>query len=127
MLAAAAPAALTAPAPGYGGVMSDAAVVNVLAVFHPSPGHREHVLAALETAIPLVHDEPGCELYAITEAADGRLVMMEKWQSQQQLDEHSAGAAVAVLVDALDGHLARPVEVTVLAPLPMGDPVKGAL
>ena len=120
-------AAPATPTAGYGGVMSDAAVVNVLAVFHPSPGHREHVLAALETAIPLVHDEPGCELYAITEAADGRLVMMEKWQSQQYLDDHSAGPTVAALVAALEGHLERPVEVTVLAPLPIGDPVKGAL
>jgi quinol monooxygenase YgiN len=107
--------------------MSDAAVVNVLAVFHPAPGHREAVLAALETAIPLVHDEPGCELYAITEADDGRLVMIEKWSSAEQLDAHTDGEPVAELVAALDGHLAQPVEVTRLTPLPIGDAVKGEL
>lgn len=107
--------------------MTDTGAINVLAVFHPLPGHRDPVIAALETAIPLVHDEPGCELYAITEAPDGRLVMMEKWSSVAQLDAHGVGAPVAALVAALDGHLAQPVDVTRLAPLPMGDTRKGAL
>lgn len=107
--------------------MTSTDVVNVLAVFHPLAGHRDAVMAALETAIPLVHDEPGCELYAITEAEDGRLVMMEKWTSAELLDAHGAGAPVAALVAALDGHLAQPVEVTRLTPLPIGDAVKGAL
>ncbi len=107
--------------------MNSADVVNVLAVFHPLEGHRDEVIAALETAIPLVHDEPGCELYAITEADDGRLFMIEKWASVEQLDAHGAGEPVAALRADLDGHLARPVEVTRLAPLPIGDAVKGSL
>ncbi|MDO9590280.1 MAG: antibiotic biosynthesis monooxygenase [Microcella sp.] len=107
--------------------MSDAEAVNVLAVFHPIDGHREQVIAALETAIPLVHDEPGCELYAITEADDGRFVMMEKWSNAELLDAHGVGEPVAALIAALDGHLSQPVDVTRLAPLPLGDAVKGAL
>lgn len=107
--------------------MTDSGVVNVLAVFEPLEGHRDAVVAALEVAIPLVHDEPGCEFYAITEAADGRLVMMEKWSSAALLDEHGSSPAVTALVAALEGHLARPVDVTRLTPLPMGDPAKGAL
>lgn len=107
--------------------MSAAEVVNVVAIFHPIEGHRDHVIAALQTAIPLVHDEEGCELYAITEADDGRLVMVEKWTSVELLDAHGAGAPVADLIAALDGHLTQPVEVIRLAPIPIGDPVKGAL
>ena len=107
--------------------MTSAGVVNVVAVFHPLEGHRAEVLAALEHAIPLMHDEPGCELYAIAEADDGRVVMIEKWSSAEQLDAHGAGEPVAALVAALDGHLAAPVEVTRLVPLPVGDAVKGAL
>lgn len=101
--------------------------VNVVAIFHPLDGHREQVLEALREAIPLVHDEAGCELYAITEAPDGRLVMIESWTSTAELDAHGDGDPVRVLVAALDGHLAQPVEVIRLQPLPMGDPAKGAL
>lgn len=107
--------------------MSRAKAVNVVAVFDPLEGHRDDVIAALETAIPLVHDEPGCELYVITEADDGRLVMIEKWSSVAALDAHGSSPAVVALVAALDGHLARPVEVTRLTPLPMGDAAKSAL
>ncbi len=107
--------------------MTSTGVVNVVAVFHPLEGHRDAVMAALETAIPLVHDEPGCELYVITEADDGRLIMIEKWSSVEQLDAHGSSDAVAELVAALDGHLAQPVEVIRLTPLPIGDPVKGEL
>ncbi len=107
--------------------MTSSDVVNVVAVFHPLEGHRDAVMAALETAIPLVHNEPGCELYVITEADDGRLVMIEKWTSAEQLDAHGAGEPVAALVAALDGHLSQPVEVTRLTPLPIGDAAKGAL
>ncbi len=81
----------------------------------------------MQAAIPLVHDEPGCELYAITEAADGRLVMIEKWSSQERLDTHGTSPAVTRLIADLDGHLTTPAEVSVLAPLPMGDTAKGAL
>ena len=107
--------------------MTSAEAVNVVAIFHPLEGHRDEVMSALETAIPLVHDEPGCELYVITEADDGRLVMMEKWSSVEQLDAHGSSDAVVALVAALDGHLAQPVEVIRLTPLPIGDAVKGAL
>lgn len=107
--------------------MNTAAVVNVLAVFVPKPDHRDEVLTALETAIPLVHDEDGCELYAITEAADGRIIMIEKWSSAAALDAHSSGEPVVALRAALDGHLESPVDVTVLTPLPIGNPSKGAL
>ncbi|MBX9471471.1 putative quinol monooxygenase [Microcella sp.] len=107
--------------------MTNTGVVNVVAVFHPLDGHRDAVVAALEVAIPLVHDEPGCELYVITEADDGRLVMIEKWRSVAELDAHGSSPAVVALVAALDGHLAQPVEVTRLIPLPMGDPAKGEL
>jgi quinol monooxygenase YgiN len=101
--------------------------VVVTAYFYPRTESRDQVLAALEPAIVAVHDEPGCELYAIHDAPDGSIVMLEKWTSVAQLDEHGQGEAVAALNAALDGHLERPVEVTRLVPLPVGQPAKGAL
>lgn len=108
--------------------MSDAAApVVVTAYFYPRPGTRDQVLAALEPAIAAVHDEEGCELYAIHDAPDSSIVMLEKWTSAAMLDAHSAGEAVAGLNVALEGLLERQVEVTRLVPIPVGEPTKGAL
>jgi quinol monooxygenase YgiN len=102
-------------------------VVVVIAVFDPIAGRRQDVLDALRPAIAAVHTEPGCILYAIHDAPDGSIVMIEKWESAQLLGDHSTGAAVRQLNQALDGLLSRPVEVTRLVPLPHGDAAKGAL
>lgn len=101
--------------------------VVVTAVFYPKPEHRAAVLDALRIAIPRVHEEPGCELYAITDAPDGSIVMIEKWSTVAELDAHGDGEPVADLVADLAGLLERPVEVTRLVPVPIGDPAKGQL
>ena len=51
----------------------------------------------LEAAIGRVHDEPDVELYALPEGSD-RLVMIEKYESEQARSEHSKGAALADLL-----------------------------
>ena len=101
--------------------------VVVTAHFRPKPEHRDAVVDALRIAIPRVHDEPGCELYAITDAPDGSIVMIEKWSTVAELDAHGSSPAVVDLVAALDGLLEAPVEVTRLVPVPIGDPAKGEL
>ena len=101
--------------------------VIVTAVFTPSPGQRDALIAALSEGIPAVHAEPGCELYAIHDADDGTIVMIERWTSRADLDAHAAGAAVARLGELTKPHLAEPVEVVTMTPLPVGDPGRGAL
>ena len=107
--------------------MNSSDPVVVTAHFRPKPEHRVAVVDALRIAIPRVHDEPGCELYAITDAPDGSIVMIEKWSTVAELDAHGSSPAVVDLVAALDGLLEAPVEVTRLVPVPIGDPVKGEL
>jgi quinol monooxygenase YgiN len=108
--------------------MSDATQpVVVTAHFFPRPDARDQVIAALEPAIAGVHEEDGCELYAIHDAPDGTIVMLEKWTTVELLDAHGGGQPVATLTAALDGLLERPVEVTRLVPRPVGDAAKGAL
>ncbi|HEY5979921.1 MAG TPA: antibiotic biosynthesis monooxygenase [Microlunatus sp.] len=99
----------------------------VTAHFFPRPHVRDQVIAALEPAIAEVHEEAGCELYAIHDAPDGSIVMLEKWTSVELLDAHGQGEPVRRLSLALDGLLERPVEVTRLVPRPTGEPAKGAL
>ena len=52
--------------------------VVVIAYFLPAPGQHDQVVEALRPAIAAVHEEPGCELYAIHDAPDGTIVMIEK-------------------------------------------------
>lgn len=100
-------------------------VVVVVTAF-PLSERRNDVLAAFETAIARVHDEPGVELYALHEGRD-RLVMIEKYESEQARSEHLKGAALADLRAALEGTLRTGLEAQVLAPHPAGTAQKGAL
>ena len=105
--------------------MSDAVVVT--AYFRPRPDTRAQVLAALRPAIEAVHHEPGCLLYAIHDAPDGSIVMIEKWASVADLEDHGSGEAVRGLSSVLPALLAEPVEVTRLTPLQVGTTEQGAL
>jgi quinol monooxygenase YgiN len=98
--------------------------VVVVATIRPLPEHRDAVIAAFTEAIPLVHAEPGCLLYALTQA-DDRLVMIEQWESEEALAVHSAAPAVTKARAANEGKLAGDPEVLVLRPVPAGDPAKG--
>jgi quinol monooxygenase YgiN len=101
--------------------------VVVTAVFRPLPGRHDDARAAIEGALPDVHAEDGCLLYALHDAADGTLVLIEKWESQGLLGAHAAGEAVKRLNVAIDGFLEQPPTVVTMAPLPGGDPVKGRI
>ncbi len=101
--------------------------VVVTAVFRPAPGHHDDLVQALRATIPAVHEERGCLLYAIHDAEDGTITMIEKWASPADLDAHDVGPAVAALRTAVEGRLDGPVEVVRMEPLPVGDPDRGAL
>ena len=100
--------------------------VVVVATITPRPGQEDAVRAALLAAVPEVHAEPGCELYALHEE-DGRFVFVEKWESAEALAVHSRGEALAKVGAALRGLTEGPSDVHRLTPLPAGDPVKGAV
>jgi quinol monooxygenase YgiN len=100
-------------------------VVVVVTAF-PLPEHRDEVVAAFGNAITRVHSEPGVELYALHEGPD-RLVMIEKYASEQARSEHLQGEALADLQSALRDRLSRALDAQVLVPCPAGDPGKGAL
>ena len=101
--------------------------VVVTAIFTPKEGAFDAVVAALMPAIAEVHEEPGCILYAIHEAPNGQIVMIEKWESTELLDAHGAGDAVKRLNASLEGLLKEPVEVTRLTAIPAGSSAQGAL
>jgi quinol monooxygenase YgiN len=104
---------------------SEMSVVVVVTAF-PVPEQRAEVIADFEEAIARVHDEPGVELYALHEGRD-RLVMIEKYESEQARSVHAKGAALADLRSALEGKLSSGLDAQVLVPHPAGDTQKGAL
>ena len=101
--------------------------VVVTAIFTPREGAFDQVVSALAPAIAEVHKEEGCLLYAIHEAPNGQIVMIEKWESAELLDAHGAGGPVQRLNASLEGLLAESVEVTRLVPIPAGTGHQGAL
>ncbi len=100
--------------------------VVVVATIVPVEGQHEAVKAALLDAVPQVHEEDGCELYALHEK-DDRLVMIEQWSSAEALAVHSRGAALAELGPKLAGLTVGPADVVVLSAVPAGDPAKGVV
>jgi quinol monooxygenase YgiN len=101
--------------------------VVVTAAFVPAPGTRDQLVAALSAFVTRVHEEDGCELFALHENADGGLLLIEKWASAEALAAHDAGAPVADIVAALTGLVAEPPVVTRFAPLPLGGADQGRL
>ena len=100
--------------------------VVVVATIKPLPEYREDVIAAFTAIIPRVHDEDGCELYTLN-AAEDRLIMIEKWASREALGTHSKGAALAAMGPKIAGRTAGRPEVIVTEAVPAGDPAKGQL
>ncbi|MFT4043713.1 MAG: putative quinol monooxygenase [Gordonia sp. (in: high G+C Gram-positive bacteria)] len=103
--------------------------VIVVATISPKPGQEAAVRAALLRAIPQVHAEPGCELYALHEATgDGTdLVMIERWESAQALAVHGKAPALAELGAAIGDLLAAPLDVRTFTAVAAGDAAKGTL
>jgi quinol monooxygenase YgiN len=101
--------------------------VVVTAVFRPVEGRTAELVEALQASIPAVHGEAGCELYAIHDAEDGTITMIEKWESAELLDAHGAGEPVKELGRRNAGLLDGPVVVTRMTPIPAGTAEQGLL
>src|SRR5210317_458014 len=55
----------------------------VIATFTPKPDRYDEVKRVLLEVSPEVHQEEGCELYALHEEVDGTLVLIEKWTTRE--------------------------------------------
>lgn len=101
--------------------------VVVTAVFQPREGKKEELAQAMRRGIEAVHTESGCELYAIHDAEDGTITMIEKWSSVQELDAHGDGEPVTVLREDIAGLVEGDPVVTRMFPIPAGTGGQGAL
>ncbi|WP_037682458.1 putative quinol monooxygenase [Streptomyces griseus] len=103
--------------------------VVLVATLVAKPGQEELVEKTFRAAIPAVHAEPGCLLYALHRkaGATGEFVMIEKWASQEALGAHMKGAAMREIGVALAQALAGPPEALFLEAIPVGAPESGAI
>jgi quinol monooxygenase YgiN len=83
----------------------------VIATFTPHPEHYEQVRGVLLGVIPDVHQEQGCELYALHEEVEGSLVLIEKWTTRELWQEHLTLDTVTRIESGVEGLLAGDVEV----------------
>ena len=100
--------------------------ITVIATITPKPERFDAVREAFEQAIPAVHEEPGCELYALY-ASKTVLVMVERWADGEALDAHGTGETFTRLAESIQADLAASLDVQVVRSVPAGDPAKGQL
>ena len=100
--------------------------VVVVASFTAKPESVDTVRAACKKAIEAVHDEPGCELYALHQTGD-TFVFIEQWADTAALQTHSTAPAVGALFAEIGEHLVGAPDLKMLEPIPAGDPAKGQL
>lgn len=77
--------------------------------------------------MPAVLHEPGCLLYALHQAPGDVIMMIEKWESDNYLTQHDIGTAVVELRARIASHIAKPVVVTRLTAIPVGNIDRGRL
>lgn len=102
--------------------------VVVVAIISPKTGSYHKVMEAFKIAVVTIQeDDDGCLLYALHETDNGQIVIIEKWQDSSCLEAHGMSPAVQKLNEALDGHLARPVEILRMGRLQLGSVAKGSV
>ena len=100
--------------------------VVVVAILPVKPGSMDVVREACKRAIPAVHDEPGCDLYALHET-DNTFVFVERWADADALKTHSTAPAVTAMFGEIGEHLTGAPDIKMLQAVPAGDPAKGSL
>ena len=100
--------------------------VVVVATMTAKPDSVDTVRDACKRAIEAVHQEPGCELYALHEA-NGTFMFVEQWADEDALKTHSTARAIATLFGAVGEHLDGAPDIKMLQPVPAGEAGRGRL
>ncbi len=103
--------------------------VVVVATVEVLPGREDEALALVGELVDATHDEAGCLAYALHRDLDDprRFVLVERWTSPVALEAHLLQAHTRAFSERIGALVAAPPVVTRTSPVPLGDPVKGAL
>jgi quinol monooxygenase YgiN len=98
----------------------------VVARVYPKPGRLQEVIDVYARIVPLVYQEPGCELFALH--TDGETVfVVEKWATPADLQGHAAGPAYAQIRAGISDLVDHAPDVWILDPLSFGEAAKGTI
>ena len=98
----------------------------VVAGVYPKPGRLQEVIDIYAGIVPLVHQEPGCELFALH--TDGETIfLVEKWATPAGLQGHAAGPAYAQIRAGISDLVEHAADVWVLDALPFDGAAKGTI
>jgi quinol monooxygenase YgiN len=109
------------------GIAQMSEICTVIAIFTPKPEHAAEVKELLLRITPLVHEEKGCEFYALNQDVEGRLIYVEAWTTRDLWVEHNDAPTVQEIRAGIEGKLVKDVEVYELYNLPTGSSGKGSL
>ena len=100
--------------------------VVVVATLTAKPESVDTVREILTKAVEEVHDEPGCQLYALHQSGE-TFVFVEQWADEDALKTHSTAPAVGKMFGAAGEHLVGAPDITMLQPVPAGTSEQGIL
>jgi quinol monooxygenase YgiN len=71
--------------------------------FDLDPANREQAISTFSESMAATRQEDGCEAYTFSADLDdpGRFHVSEQWASQEAMDAHMAGPALAALMGAM--------------------------
>jgi quinol monooxygenase YgiN len=98
----------------------------LVATITPAPGKLEEVERILVELIPAVHEEDGCQKYALHRGKD-KLIFVESWRDMEALGAHGTGASIKLMGERLAGLTEGRPSIEMLEAVPAGDPAKGAV
>ncbi len=103
--------------------------VVVVALFKTQAGKQDEAAEALLDAGAQTHEEEGCLAYALhrSPADPTQLALVERWRSQEDLNEHFTKPYIQALGERAAEVLDGAPQVQILEPVPGGDPAKGTL
>lgn len=102
--------------------------ISTVAVITARQGSADLVEQALRRLAEATHAEPGCLRYSLQRGIEDPnvFVTIEKWDSQESLQQHLASDHIAGALVATGEALAAPPQIMPLSPIEVGDPAKSA-
>jgi quinol monooxygenase YgiN len=102
--------------------------IVVIATAQAKPGREDEVLAALSGLVGPTHEEEGCILYALHRGIENpaQMAIVERWKSQEALDEHFTRPHMAALGEVVE-LLEAPPSIVAYEAVPAGREEKSRL
>lgn len=102
--------------------------VNVVTIAHFMGGMGGAILDAYREVVPLIHEEPGCEMFAVhIDEPQNTIVIVERWSTPADHLAHKESHLTDRIRELHKGIGTRRNKFYFVQPTNIGDPHKGAI